>query len=115
MRKKGFVLRTISLGLLLGLIVPGLGGLIFPSMLIETVGPFITSQNEKIILEKYDYSYKPGQSGTQYNFYIVDENGEKSEVTIKLIVYSFFIYSAAFILLLFTIVILYRKFLKKTA
>jgi len=109
MRKKRSILKSISLGLFLGLMVPGLGGLIFPSMLIETVSPFITSNNEKIMLEKNDYSYKPGQRGTQFNFYRVSTDGGKEEVTIELLAFSFLIYSAAFILILFAINIIYRK------
>jgi hypothetical protein len=109
MRKNRYILRTISLGLLLGLMVPGLGGLIFPSMLINTVGPFITSQNEKIVLETEDYSYKPGQSGTQYNFYLLSASGEKKDITMKLVFTSFAVYSVFFLILFFLIFFLYRK------
>lgn len=110
MNKKISIIRIISIGLFCGLMIPGLGGLIFPSMLENAGGPFLASATDKIILEKNDYSYKPGQSGTQYNYFRISADGKKEEVTIELIAYSVLVYSVICIIILFICNLIYKKF-----
>jgi hypothetical protein len=110
MSKKISIIRIVSIGLFCGLMIPGLGGLIFPSILEKAGGPFLTSAADSIVLEKNDYSYKPGQSGTQYNFFRISADGKKEDVTIELIAYSMLVYSAISMVVLLVFNLIYKKF-----
>jgi hypothetical protein len=110
MGKKISLIRIVCIGLFCGLMIPVLGGLIFPSILEKAGGPFVTSATDKIVLEKHGYSYKPGQSGTQYNFFRISTDGKKEEITIELIAYSVLVYSIIFIFILFVFNLIYNKF-----
>jgi hypothetical protein len=110
MRKKTYIISIVSIGIFCGLMIPILGGLIFPSIIEKAGGPFIASTTDKIILEKQGYSYKPSQSGTQYNFFRVSADGKKVEITIELIAYSVFVYSVICILLLLVFGLINKKY-----
>ena len=110
MLTKKSIVRSICIGAFFGLMVPGLGGLIFPSMLINVGGPVIISGSDKIVLQTHDYSYKPGECGREYHFYCVSNDGKEEEITMTLVFSSIAIYSIIFIVLLIIISFIYQRF-----
>jgi ABC-type antimicrobial peptide transport system permease subunit len=107
------MLVLIGIGGFFGLMIPGIGGLIYPPMLAKAGGPFITSTTDKIVLEKEGYSYKPGQSGTAYHFLKVSTDGRKEEVTFELLGYSIAVYSVICTLVLLVFYSVYKLARKK--
>ena len=105
--KLAAIAKCIGIGITCGIIVPLIGGLLFPSMLINVGGPLIISNSEKIILGKNAYSYKPGQHAIQYNYFRVSTDGKKENVTIKLLFLSVLVYSSIFTILAFIIYIIF--------
>ena len=105
--KLAAIAKCIGIGITCGIIVPLIGGLLFPSMLIKVGGPLIISNSEKIMLGKNAYSYKPGQHAIQYNYFRVSTDGKKENVTIELLFLSILIYSAIFTILVLIIYFLF--------
>ena len=105
--KLAAIAKCIGIGITCGIVVPLIGGLLFPSMLINVGGPLIISNSQKILLIKNDYSYKPGQQGIQYNYFRVSTDGKKENVTIELLFFSILIYSAISTILAFIIYIIF--------
>jgi len=104
------VLVLIGIGGFFGLMIPGIGGLIYPSMLEQAGGPFVSSKTEKIVLQKEGYSYKPGQSGTAYHFLKVSADGKKEEITFELLGYSILVYSVICVAVLLLSYFIYKIF-----
>ena len=103
MHKNLSILKIACIGIFCGLMIAILGGLAYPPV-IETVGaPFLISGMDRLTMGKYDYSYKPGQSGTQFIFYRVSTNGKKTDITLPLMAYATLVYSIICSVLLFVV------------
>ncbi|MBU1148705.1 hypothetical protein KKI23_01305 [Patescibacteria group bacterium] len=73
-------------------------GSIFPEVDL-IANSLVAIDGQKIIIEKQDYSYGPGQSGTVVKHLLINEKDEIEDVTFRLSVYSSLIYTVILMVL----------------
>jgi len=102
------VLVCIPASLFAGAIMISISlGSLFPQV-DSIANPLLERDGQKIIVEKEDYSYGPGQQGRAIHHYLVNGPGEKEEVTFKLSLYSSIIYTLILMFLSLLTALIYQ-------
>jgi|GEM_PF-6917958 hypothetical protein len=82
-------------------------GSLFPQ--VESIAyPFLENNGNHIIVEKYSYSYAPGQSGTVIQHVMIDAQGNKKDITFRVGVYASLLYTLLLMVVSVVVAFVYR-------
>lgn len=82
-------------------------GSLFPQ--VDSIAhPFLAVNGNRIVIEKQDYSYSPGQKGTVVQHVLIDTQGNKKDISFRVGVYSSCIYTLILMFLSIAGALVYR-------